>query len=284
MKILLAIYNPILDWALRCRKTVLGLAVICLLAALALAFGAPKFLVDQLSAINPQLAAKLPRGMGSEFMPTLNEGSLLFMPVLLPSTSLTEVQRILAWQDAVIKQAPEVESVGGKLGRSETATDPAPVEMIETTIMLKPESQWRPGMTKDKLIAELEEKLSKLPGYIPGFLQPIENRILMISTGIRAQVGIKILGDNLDELQKQAFAVERIVRTIPGAVGVAASRTQGKPYLDIEADRVAMAHQPADSGCFGRGVSRHRRRECLDRDSRPRAHSDSSAHRARRTR
>jgi len=242
MKILLAIYNPILDWALRCRKTVLGLAVICLLAALALAFGAPKFLVDQLSAINPQLAAKLPRGMGSEFMPTLNEGSLLFMPVLLPSTSLTEVQRILAWQDAVIKQAPEVESVGGKLGRSETATDPAPVEMIETTIMLKPESQWRPGMTKDKLIAELEEKLSKLPGYIPGFLQPIENRILMISTGIRAQVGIKILGDNLDELQKQAFAVERIVRTIPGAVGVAASRTQGKPYLDIEADRVAMAH------------------------------------------
>jgi Cu(I)/Ag(I) efflux system membrane protein CusA/SilA len=164
------------------------------------------------------------------------------MPVLLPSTSLTEIKRIMAWQDAVIKQTPEVASVGGKLGRSETATDPAPIEMIETTIMLKPESDWRTGMTKEKLIAELEEKLSKMPGYIPGFLQPIENRILMISTGIRAQVGIKILGDNLDDLQKKAFEVERVVRKIPGAVGVAASRTQGKPYLDIEADRTAMAH------------------------------------------
>ena len=242
MKVLLAIYNPLLDLALRFRKTVLGLALICLVAALALAFGVPKPIAEKIHAVNPQLATKLPRGMGSEFMPTLNEGSLLFMPVLLPSTSLTEVKRIMAWQDAVIKQTPEVESVGGKLGRSETATDPAPIEMIETTIMLKPEAQWRAGMTKEKLIAELEEKLSRMPGYVPGFLQPIENRILMISTGIRAQVGIKILGDNLDELQKKAFEVERVARTIPGAVGVAASRTQGKPYLDIEANRVAMAH------------------------------------------
>jgi Cu(I)/Ag(I) efflux system membrane protein CusA/SilA len=242
MKILLAIYNPILDWALRFRKTVLGMALILVAAALVLAFGVPRFVVEKLSTFNPQLAAKLPHGMGSEFMPTLNEGSLLFMPVLLPSTSLTEVKRIMAWQDAVIKQMPEVASVGGKLGRSETATDPAPIEMIETTIMLKPESEWRAGMTKEKLIAELEEKLSQMPGYIPGFLQPIENRILMISTGIRAQVGIKILGDNLDDLQKKAFEVERVVRTIPGAVGVAASRVQGKPYLDIEVNRAAMAH------------------------------------------
>jgi len=242
MKILLAIYNPLLDWALRFRKTVLGLALISLAFALVLAFGVPRPVVEKLAAVSPQLAAKLPRGMGSEFMPTLNEGSLLFMPVLLPSTSLTEIKRIMAWQDAAIKQTPEVASVGGKLGRSETATDPAPIEMIETTIMLKPESEWRPGMTKEKLIAELEEKLSKMPGYIPGFLQPIENRILMISTGIRAQVGIKILGDNLDDLQKKAFEVERVVRKIPGAVGVAASRTQGKPYLNIEVDRTAMAH------------------------------------------
>ena len=240
MKILLAIYNPALDWALRFRKTVLGLALITLVAALVLAFGLPRPIVSKLSTLNPELATKL-NGMGSEFMPALNEGSLLFMPVLLPSTSLTEVKRIMAWQDAVIKQTPEVESVGGKLGRSETATDPAPIEMIETTIMLKPESDWRPGMTKEKLIAELEDKLSQMPGYIPGFLQPIENRILMISTGIRAQVGIKILGDNLDELQKKAFEVERVVRKIPGAVGVAASRTQGKPYLDIEVNREAMA-------------------------------------------
>jgi len=242
MKVLLAIYNPILDLALRFRKTVVALALILVLAALTLAFGVPRSFVNQLSTINPQLAAKLPHGMGSEFMPTLNEGSLLFMPVLLPSTSLTEVKRIMAWQDTVIRQLPEVESAGGKLGRSETATDPAPVEMIETTIMLKPESQWRAGMTKDKLVTELEEKLSRMPGYVPGFLQPIENRILMISTGIRAQVGIKILGDNLDALQKEAFEVERIVRHIPGAVGVAASRVQGKPYLEIEVNRTAMAH------------------------------------------
>ena len=241
MKILLAIYNPVLDLALRFRKTVLGFALISLVLALVLAFGLPQKIVSKLATFNPQLATKL-NGMGSEFMPTLNEGSLLFMPVLLPSTSLTEVKRIMAWQDAVIKQTPEVESVGGKLGRSETATDPAPIEMIEATIMLKPESEWRAGMTKAKLIAELEEKLSKMPGYVPGFLQPIENRILMISTGIRAQVGIKILGDNLDVLQQKAFEVERVVRKIPGAVGVAASRVQGKPYLDIEVNRTAMAH------------------------------------------
>jgi len=180
--------------------------------------------------------------MGSEFMPTLNEGSLLFMPVLLPDVSLSEVQRIMAWQDTVIKQTPEVESVAGKLGRAETPTDPAPAQMIETTIMLKPESQWRAGMTKEKLIAELTEKLGRVPGYVPGFLQPIQNRILMISTGIRAQVGIKVLGDNLDAIQKKAFEIEKVVRTIPGAVGVAASRMQGKPYLNIEINRAHLAH------------------------------------------
>jgi Cu(I)/Ag(I) efflux system membrane protein CusA/SilA len=164
------------------------------------------------------------------------------MPVLLPDVSLTEVKRIMAWQDTMIKQTPEVESVAGKLGRSDTATDPAPAQMIETTIMLKPKSFWRAGLTEEKLIAELTEKLSAVPGYVPGFLQPIQNRILMISTGIRAQVGIKILGDNLDELQKKAFEVERVVRTIPGATGVAASRMQGKPYLNIEVNREAMGH------------------------------------------
>ena len=241
MKLLLAIYNPFLDLALRWRKMTIGFALILVLAALALAFGVPRPLAEKLSIWNPQLATKLPRGLGSEFMPTLNEGSLLFMPVLVPSTSLTEIKRIMAWQDQVIRQTPEVASAAGKLGRSETATDPAPIEMIETTIMLKPESEWRPGMTKQKLVAELQEKLAQMPGYVPGFLQPIENRILMISTGIRAQVGIKILGDNLDALQKKAFEVERVVRKSPGAVGVAASRVQGKPYLDIEVDRAAMA-------------------------------------------
>ena len=241
MKLLLAIYNPFLDLALRWRKMTIGFALLLVLAALTLAFGVPRAITEKISGFSPQLAARLPHGMGSEFMPTLNEGSLLFMPVLVPSTSLTEIKRIMAWQDQVIRQTPEVASAAGKLGRSETATDPAPIEMIETTIMLKPESEWRPGMTKAKLVAELQEKLAQLPGYVPGFLQPIENRILMISTGIRAQVGIKILGDNLDALQKKAFEVERVVRQIPGAVGVAASRVQGKPYLDIEVDRAAMA-------------------------------------------
>ena len=126
MKILLAIYDPILDFALRCRKTVVALAVISVLIALVLAFGLPRPIVSQVSKINPELAEKLPPGIGSEFMPPLNEGSLLFMPVLLPQVSLSEVQRIMAWQDTVIKQTPEVESVAGKLGRAETATDPAP--------------------------------------------------------------------------------------------------------------------------------------------------------------
>ena len=207
------------------------------------------------------------------------------MPVLLPSTSLTEVKRIMAWQDQVISQTPEVASVGGKLGRSETATDPAPIEMIETTIMLKPESQWRPGMTKEKLVAELEEKLSQMPGYVPGFLQPIENRILMISTGIRAQVGIKILGDNLDALQKKAFEVERVVRhnSRRGRRGrvahgrQAVSRHRGGPRGD-------GALRPARAGCHGFGRGRHRRRQCFHRDCRARTDSHSSPAATQRTR
>jgi Cu(I)/Ag(I) efflux system membrane protein CusA/SilA len=173
-------------------------------------------------------------------MPTLEEGSLLFMPVLLPSTSLTEVNRIMSWQDKVISAHPEVVSVAGKLGRAETATDPAPVEMIETTIALKPASEWRPGVTKAQIIAELSERLSQVPGYVPGFLQPIENRILMTSTGIRAQVGVKIFGDNLEALQAKAFEIERVVAGVPGATGVAPSRAQGKPYLEITPDREAL--------------------------------------------
>ena len=241
MKRLLQIYDPVLDWALDHRKTVLAGAAMLLVSALVLAFGLPRAVQKQLEAWHWDQAATVAKGMGSEFMPTLNEGSLLFMPVLLPSTSLTEVKRIMAWQDQVIKQVPEVASVGGKLGRAETATDPAPIEMIETTIMLKPESEWRPGLTKAKIIAELTEKLTLVPGYVPGFLQPIENRILMISTGIRAQLGVKILGDDLDALQRKAFEVERIVREVPGAVGVAPSRVQGKPYLEITVDRAAMS-------------------------------------------
>ena len=239
MRRLLRIYTPALDWALSHRRAVLSTAAGLLAIAAVLAFGLPRP-VARAVANCPGLG-KLAQGMGSEFMPTLNEGSLLFMPVLLPSTSLTEIKRLISWQDQVMKQVPEVQSAAGKLGRSETATDPAPVEMIETTIELKPESEWRPGMTQEKLVAELTDRLSQAPGYVPGFLHPIEGRILMLSTGIRAQVGVKILGDNLDALQNKAFEVEKVMREIPGAAGVAPSRLQGKPYLNIELDRVAMA-------------------------------------------
>ena len=241
MKRLLRLYQPALTWALTHRRIVLGSAAALLVTAFVLALGLPRPIQRAFESWRWDGAAKVAQGMGSEFMPTLNEGSLLFMPVLLPSTSLTEIKRLIAWQDQVMKQVPEVVSAAGKLGRSETATDPAPVEMIETTIELKPESEWRPGLTQDKLIAELTEKLSHAPGYVPGFLHPIEGRILMLSTGIRAQVGVKILGANLDALQKKAFEVEKVIRDIPGAAGVAPSRIQGKPYLEIEADRVAMA-------------------------------------------
>ena len=241
MRILLSIYDPVLNWALQHRKTVLGGAALLLGCAVILAAGLPQAAQQKLVDWKMDTLARMTQGLGSEFMPALNEGSLLFMPVLLPSTSLTEVKRIMAWQDQTIQQTPEVASVAGKLGRSDTATDPAPVEMIETTIMLKPEKEWRPGLTREKLVEELMEKLTQVPGYVPSFLQPIENRILMLSTGIRAQVGIKILGENLDALQQKAFEIEKIVRTVPGATGVAPSRVQGKPYLEIEVDRVAMA-------------------------------------------
>ena len=261
MRVLLRIYDPLLNWALNYRKTVLSFAGLLLVGALVIAVGLPQGTVKRLQQWKLPALANLTKGIGSEFMPPLNEGSILFMPVLLPQTSLTEVKRIMAWQDQVIAQTPEVASVAGKLGRSETATDPAPVEMIETTIMLKPEHivtnrtllgfikiprtirnpEWRADMTAEKVRNELSQKLMQVPGYVPGFLQPIENRVLMISTGIRAQVGIKILGDNLDALQAKAFEVERVVRSVEGASGIAPSRVQGKPYVEIEVNRVAMA-------------------------------------------
>ena len=233
MKALLRLYDPVLDWALGHRKTVLGLAAGLLTLCLIIALGLPR----PLQALLPDALARHTQGFGSEFMPTLEEGSLLFMPVLLPATALTEVKRIMAWQDQVISQHPAVASAAGKLGRATTATDPAPVEMIETTIQLKPKDQWPEGTTKDSIIADLSARLMQLPGYIPGFLQPIENRILMTSTGIRAQVGVKIFGDDLDALQDKAFDVERVINQVPGAVGVAPSRVQGKPYLEIRVQR-----------------------------------------------
>ena len=253
MKFLLRLYEPTLNWALEHRKTVVGIAMLILAFALLEAFGLPRSIVKQIRDKGYARTADLVTGFGKEFMPPLNEGSLLYMPVMMPKTGLKEIQRVMSWQDKVISQTPEVASVAGKLGRFETATDPAPTEMLETTIMLKPEyipngkfrvkrnPDWRDGMTVEKLKAELTDKMKQVPGYVPAFLQPIENRILMLYTGIRAQVGVKIYGDNLDKIQRKAFEIEKIVNEIDGAAGVSASRVQGKPYLNIKVDRQAMA-------------------------------------------
>lgn len=240
MRFLQRIYQPSLDWSLRHPRAVLAGAAVLLVISQTIFWGLPAAVVQRLSWAPP--LQRLVTGIGSEHMPKLNEGSLLFMPVLAPSTSLGEVQRVMAWQDEIIASLPEVALAAGKLGRAETATDPAPVEMIETTITLKPRDQWRAGMTLDKLKDELSQKLMQVPGFVPGgFLQPIENRILMISTGIRAQLGVKILGENLEALQKQAFEVEKLVRNIRGASGVAVSRVVGKPYVEIIPDRAVIA-------------------------------------------
>ncbi len=253
MKFLLRIYEPTLNWALHHRKTVIASAFLILCFALLEAFGLPRATVKQIRDAGYPRVAALVTGFGREFMPPLNEGSLLYMPVMMPKTGFKEIQRVMSWQDKIIAQTPEVETVAGKLGRFETATDPAPTEMLETTIMLKPEyipdgkfrvkrnPAWRDGMTMDKLKAELTDKMKQVPGYVPAFLQPIENRILMLYTGIRAQVGVKIYGDNLDDIQRKAFEIEKLINDIDGATGVSPSRVQGKPYLNIAVDRTAMA-------------------------------------------
>lgn len=253
MKFLLRLYEPTLNWALNHRKTVISLAMLILSFALLEAFGLPRATVKQIRDAGYPRVAELVTGFGKEFMPPLNEGSLLYMPVMMPKTGLKEIQRVMSWQDKIIAATTEVETVAGKLGRFETATDPAPTEMLETTIMLKPEyipdgkfrvkrnPAWRDGMTMEKLKAELTEKMKQVPGYVPALLQPIENRILMLYTGIRAQVGVKIYGDNLDDIQRKAFEIEKLINSIDGAAGVSPSRVQGKPYLNIEVDRTAMA-------------------------------------------
>ncbi len=210
-------YRPILNSALRFRALVLGLAVL-LLAITAVPFAR----------------------LGSEFMPTLWEGDLLYMPTTLPGISITKAGELLQQTDRIIRTFPEVEQVFGKIGRAETATDPAPLSMIETTIMLKPRSEWRPGMTPDKLTEELNAAI-QVPGLTNAWTMPIKTRLDMLSTGIKTPVGIKIAGPDLSVLERLGKEIEAVVRDLPGTVGAYAERVMGGNYLDFKVDRDAIA-------------------------------------------
>jgi copper/silver efflux system protein len=178
--------------------------------------------------------------LGTEFMPTLNEGTIFYMPTSLPGMSVTKATELVQLQNKIIKSFPEVESVIGKAGRAATATDPAPLEMFETVINLKPEGQWRPGMTVDKLIAEMDKAL-QFPGVANSWTMPIRARIDMLSTGIRTPIGIKVFGSNLNEMERVAREIETAVKNVPGTASAYAERLTGGYYLDIEPDREALA-------------------------------------------
>ena len=216
-RILIHLYRPIIAGVMRWKKTTIALAMIAMVIT-----------------IIP--ASRL----GSEFMPTLNEGTLFYMPTTLPGLSVTKAAELLQTQDKIIKSFPEVASVFGKAGRAQTATDPAPMEMFETVINLKPESEWRPGLTTDKLIAELDKAL-QFPGVANSWTMPIKARIDMLSTGIRTPIGIKVFGTNLVEMERLAKEIESVVKAVPGTSSAFAERITGGFYLDIVPDRNALA-------------------------------------------
>ncbi len=208
-RILERIYSPIISWCLNWRKTVLAINIIALIIGVAMMFK-----------------------MGSEFMPPLDEGSILFMPVTLPDVSNSEVKRILQVQDKIIKSVPEVQNVLGKAGKANTATDNSPISMIETIILLKPKSAWRSGLTKDDIINELNAKM-QIPGVVNGFTQPIINRINMLSTGIRTDVGLKIYGQNLDSIYALATQMKNELQGINGIKDLYVEPITGGRYIDI---------------------------------------------------
>ncbi|MCL4114634.1 UNVERIFIED_CONTAM: hypothetical protein GTU68_002205 [Idotea baltica] len=186
-------------------------------------------------------SALLPlKKIGSEFMPELEEGDLLYMPTTLPGVSIGKARELLMQTDKLIKTVPEVERVFGKIGRAETATDPAPLTMIETTIQLKPKEEWRPGLTLKKLIAELDA-LTKFPGLTNAWVQPIKTRIDMLATGIKTPVGIKIAGQDLKVIEKIGKDIEAIVNEIPGTASVFSERVSGGRYIEIIPDRITAA-------------------------------------------
>ncbi|PJG57137.1 CusA/CzcA family heavy metal efflux RND transporter [Bradyrhizobium forestalis] len=216
-RFLIWIYRPVINGVLR-AKTLVILASLVVLAV----------------TIWPA------RQLGTEFMPTLNEGTLLYMPTTLPGISVTKAAELMQTQDRIIKSFPEVASVYGKAGRAATATDPAPTEMFETVVNLKPKEQWRPGVTVDSLIAEMDKAL-QFPGVSNAWTMPIKARIDMLSTGIRTPVGVKVMGSDLVEIDRLARQVERVIKTVPGTSSAYAERGIGGYYLEIVPDREALA-------------------------------------------
>ena len=218
------LYSPVIRWVLKWKKTTIALNVVALAVAI------PMFM-----------------SIGSEFMPPLDEGSLLYMPVTLPNVSINEAKRLIQVQDRIIKSLPEVEHVLGKVGRAETSTDPAPVSMFESIIILKDKDKWRPGITKADIVSELDAKLQQI-GVRNGWTQPIINRINMLSTGVRTDLGVKIFGNDLNVLKDLAVQAEGILKTVPGAADVVAERVTGGRYIDIDVDREAAARYGANVG------------------------------------
>ncbi len=216
-RFLIWVYRPIIAAVMRWKKTTIALALLVL--------GVSYYPASQL---------------GSEFMPTLNEGTLLYMPSSLPGMSITKAAEMLQTQDKIIKSFPEVSSVFGKAGRANTATDPAPIEMFETVINLKPQEEWRPGLTTDALIAEMDKAL-QIPGIANAWTMPIKARIDMLSTGIRTPIGIKVFGKDLGEMERLAKEIESVVKAVPGTTSAFAERLTGGSYLNIEPKREQLA-------------------------------------------
>ena len=215
-RFLITVYRPVITWVLKAKT----LTIVIALAALVV-------------TIWPA------RQLGSEFMPTLNEGTLMYMPTTLPGLSVTKAAELMQTQDRIIKSFPEVLTVFGKAGRALTATDPAPTSMFETIIQLRPEEDWRPGVTTESLRQEMDAAL-QFPGVSNAWTMPIRARIDMLSTGIRTPVGIKVYGDNLTEMAKVAREVEAVVRAVPGTTSAYAERVIGGYYLDITPNRAAL--------------------------------------------
>ena len=216
-RLLERIYEPIIRWVLKWRKTTIAINIVALL-----------------------ITVPLMMRVGTEFIPPLDEQSILFMPVTLPDISNGEAKRILQVQDKIIKSVPEVEKVLGKAGRASTATDNSPISMIETIIMLKPKDQWREGITKKDIINELDRKL-QIPGVVNGWTQPIINRINMLSTGIRTDVGIKVFGQHLDTIASVSEKVKRALEGTPGITDLYVEPITGGKYMHIEPDRTSIA-------------------------------------------